>query len=208
LHPTKERLISYTAGLLCEKPGGVLKVEQLLMHSGISKGSLYHHFEDFLDLVETAQLRLFSETTDKKISQLTEILARVQSKEQMKDDFRILIRATDEGQSETELFNQLDPLCRSLHSERLKIAMRFEQERLTKRWVLLFEECAKRGWGQDQLNPRAVAILMQGIFMGRLFDDDSLIRVDPVAWNQVIEFVLDSLFFTSPHGVTTQKLIA
>lgn len=208
MHLTKERLISYTASLLSEKPGSEIEIDQVLTVSGISKGSLYHHFEDFSELVETAQLKLFCETVDNKITQLTKILDQVQSEEEMKKDFRILIRSTDEGKSKVELFNQLDPLCRSLHSERLKKEMRFEQERLTQRWVLLFEECARRGWGKPELNPRAVALLVQGMLMGRLFDEVSLIRVDLDAWHQVVDLVFESLFFATSPAEKIEKLIA
>ncbi|MEI6216983.1 MAG: TetR/AcrR family transcriptional regulator [Actinomycetes bacterium] len=208
MHSTKERLISYTASLLSEKPGSEIKIDQVLAVSGISKGSLYHHFEDFSELVETAQLKLFCETVDNKITQLTKILDQVQSEEEMKKDFRILIRSTDEGKSKVELFNQLDPLCRSLHSERLKKEMRFEQERLTQRWVLLFEECARRGGGKPELNPRAVALLVQGMLMGRLFDEVSLIQVDLNAWHQVVDLVFESLFFATSPAEKIEKLIA
>jgi AcrR family transcriptional regulator len=64
-HPTKRALIDAVKLLLEQQPMSELTSEQVLEFSGKSKGSLYHHFEDFGDLVEHAQLERMSALLDK-----------------------------------------------------------------------------------------------------------------------------------------------
>ena len=55
-HPTKTALIEATRELLETNARKDISTEQILNKSGISKGSLYHHFEDLEELVEAAML--------------------------------------------------------------------------------------------------------------------------------------------------------
>ncbi len=56
-HPTKEELIQTVVVLLEGTTLNQITSEQVLAISGISRGSLYHHFEDFSELLELAQVR-------------------------------------------------------------------------------------------------------------------------------------------------------
>ena len=56
LHPTKRALITTVLEQLKTLKPSEITSESVLDKSGISKGSLYHHFEDFDDLIETAQV--------------------------------------------------------------------------------------------------------------------------------------------------------
>ena len=77
-HATHRALIDCGVELAKEFGMYGFTVEQLLTKSGISKGSLYHHFEDFVDLVECVQVRIFTEYVELDISQFKELLTRRQ----------------------------------------------------------------------------------------------------------------------------------
>ena len=54
VHPTKQLLIKTALELMETKLPTEIAVDEILTNSGISKGSLYHHFEDLAELLETA----------------------------------------------------------------------------------------------------------------------------------------------------------
>ena len=64
LHPTKRALVQTVLDQLKTKKPSDLTSELILETSGISKGSLYHHFEDFDDLIETAQVFRYAAYVD------------------------------------------------------------------------------------------------------------------------------------------------
>lgn len=53
-HPTAVKLLEITVDLLDEIPIDALSIAAVLERSGVSHGSLYHHYADFPDLVEQA----------------------------------------------------------------------------------------------------------------------------------------------------------
>ena len=46
--------------MLTETSYSEIKSENVLTRSGISRGPLYHHFENFDDLIETAQAQIYA----------------------------------------------------------------------------------------------------------------------------------------------------
>jgi len=74
VHPTKAKLIDTTAALLRTHKTGEITVDMVLAAAGISKGSLYHHFEDLDELIETAMLERYARWVDVSVEAMTHIL--------------------------------------------------------------------------------------------------------------------------------------
>ena len=87
-HPTKRHLIETATALIEEHGAQGFTVEQLLEMSHISKGSLYHHFHDFSDVIEQAQVARFSRYVDQDVVALVGIQAEA---------FRCFIRQCANG---------------------------------------------------------------------------------------------------------------
>ena len=74
IHPTKTRLIETTVALISEFGPQGFTVDQLLDTSKISKGSLYHHFEDFHDVIIAAQVERFALYVEEDIVNITGVV--------------------------------------------------------------------------------------------------------------------------------------
>lgn len=59
-HPTALTLLETTVELLDEVPIDAVSLAMVLERSLVSQGSLYHHFEDFSDLVEKAVVHRYT----------------------------------------------------------------------------------------------------------------------------------------------------
>ena len=73
-HPTRARLLEATIELLEQQSPDELQIDSILRASGVSKGSLYHHFEDGRALIDEALLRKFASGVDEHAGIIAQIL--------------------------------------------------------------------------------------------------------------------------------------
>ena len=66
-HPTKRLLVETVAKLLDSKKQNEISTDEVLELSGVSKGSMYHHFKDIQELIETTQIYRYSKWIDSSI---------------------------------------------------------------------------------------------------------------------------------------------
>ena len=83
IHPTKQTLIDTVLALLEKKSIEEINSEEVLEISNISKGSLYHHFEDFSELLEFAMVARFAKWVDYSITTMNQILNAATSRDEM-----------------------------------------------------------------------------------------------------------------------------
>jgi len=72
-HPKSEALHTAVA-LLDERAPDEITVERVLSESGVSKGSLYHHYRDFNDLLDRAQVQRFTRLVDASIAMIAQVV--------------------------------------------------------------------------------------------------------------------------------------
>lgn len=190
-HPTRDRLIETMAELLDGSDPEHITADQVLTASGVSKGSLYHHFEDFEDLLEAALISRFSVNVDATIDGLAKILATVKSREELVSALREA-NAHDQAQSRTKFrLERARAAGLTYSSPRFHDALGIEQQRLTDAFTDLFIEAQNKGWMSPDINPRAAAVFVQAYTVGRVVDDIAPEKVDPQAWVDLLMTVID-----------------
>lgn len=167
-HPTRDRLIETMAELLDGSDPEHITADQVLTASGVSKGSLYHHFEDFEDLLEAALISRFSVNVDATIDGLAQILATVKSREELVSALREA-NAHDQAQSRAKFrLERARAAGLTYSSPRFHDALGIEQQRLTDAFTDLFIEAQNKGWMSTDINPRAAAVFVQAYTVGRV----------------------------------------
>ena len=190
-HPTRDRLIETMAELLDGSDPEHITADQVLSASGVSKGSLYHHFEDFEDLLEAALISRFSVNVDSTIDGLSQILATVESREELVVALR-QANAHDQAQSRAKFrLERARAAGLTYSSPRFHDALGVEQQRLTDAFSDLFIEAQNKGWMSTDISPRAAAVFVQAYTVGRVVDDIAPDKVDPQDWVDLIMTVID-----------------
>ena len=190
-HPTRDRLIETMVELLNGSDPEHITADQVLSASGVSKGSLYHHFEDFEDLLEAALIARFSVNVDATIDTLAQILATVNSRE---DLLAALRQLNDFNQAQSRANYRLERARAAgltYSSPRFHTALGEEQQRLTDAFTDLFIEAQNKGWMSTDVDARAAAVFVQAYTVGRVVDDIAPEKVDPDAWISLIMAVID-----------------
>ena len=195
-HPTRDRLIETMAELLDGSDPEHITADQVLTTSGVSKGSLYHHFEDFEDLLEAALISRFSVNVDSTIDGLAQILATVESREELLFALR-QTNAHDQAQSRAKFrLERARAAGLTYSSPRFHDALGVEQQRLTDAFTDLFTEAQNKGWMSRDINPMAAAVFVQAYTVGRVVDDIAQEKVDPETWTDLIMMVIDKAILT------------
>ena len=171
IHPTKARLIETTAALLEDQFPHAIQVDEILEKSGISKGSLYHHFEDLGELLEAAQVARYAAWVDRSITLITPILSGAKNRDDIINGLRQATIYTQSEDYRATRFQRARTLANAETSPRFQRALGLEQERLTTALEDLVQEAKNKGLFKAELDARAVAVFIQSYTLGKIVDD-------------------------------------
>jgi AcrR family transcriptional regulator len=195
-HPTAALLLETAVDLLKTVAVRDLTIAMILERSGISYGSLYHHYEDVSDLVEQAIIHRYTRSLKESIQAVHTLLDSTDA-----TDFQ------QRAEHLIELFNA--PERRALRLERIEalgaihghprlvaLLARAQQE-ITEDQASVIKECQQRGWVRNDLDPVALSTFIQAVIIGRAVDDVSERPLDRQLWNAVAVSGLRAVLFPS-----------
>jgi len=191
-HPTRERLIDTMISLLDQKAPDHISVDEVLNVSGISKGSLYHHFEDFSDLLEVAYLRRFAAFVDSSSESIAEVIATSTSREEMLTGLRGITRRTQAPSLASLRLERLRAIGLAGGNERFRVRLAVEQQRLTDALADVIRESQVKGWFRSDFSPHVVAVFVQAYTLGRVLDEISENPIDNDEWVSFIDHMLSA----------------
>ncbi|MEN9687464.1 MAG: hypothetical protein RL381_476 [Actinomycetota bacterium] len=193
IHPTKTRLIETTSEILETKFPEDIAVDEILDKSGISKGSLYHHFEDLGELLEAAQVQRYAAWVDRSIGLIVPVLSGAKTRDDIIEGLRVLTKYTQSEEYRVVRFSRARTLANSETSQRFQKALGIEQERLTSALEDLVAEAKNKGLYRADLDARVVAVFIQSYTLGKIVDD---IVPNPVMQEKWDEFIVNMLIAT------------
>ncbi len=193
VHPTKAKLVATFLELAEQKGVESVTVEDVLAASQVSKGSLYHHFANFDDLIEEAMARLYAEGIDRSIMAMTSLLD-CKTRDEFLAGIKRSIEQTLSPESKPFRLNRarIIGMCRNNEAMRARIAG--EQERLSSTIEALIRESQAQGWIKQQLDPAAVALLIQAYTFGKVIDDIAFNPVNQEAWAALLMQLSEAVY--------------
>jgi AcrR family transcriptional regulator len=189
-HPTKTRLIETTAELLEKQFPQEIQVDEILEKSGISKGSLYHHFDDLGELLEAAQVFKYAAWVDRSIGLIVPVLSSVKTREEIIEGLAVLTKYTQSSEYRATRFYRARTLANSEVSDRFRKALGIEQDRLTAALEDLVAEAKNKGLFKAHLDNRVIAVFIQSYTLGKIVDD---IVPSPILQENWDGFILEML---------------
>jgi AcrR family transcriptional regulator len=193
-HPTKTSLIECAADLLDKYRFDEITVEMVLDRSGISKGSLYHHFEDIYHLLEAAMTVRYARYVDSNIAALQALLSAAKTGEEFYLGLSQLSAITQgEGMKRARQERALT-IGRAITSPRMSVLLQGEQQRLTDALVQLIKDAQARKLCNPEIEAHALAVLMQAWTLGKIVDDLSESPVDNDTYLTLVNRVIREVF--------------
>lgn len=192
-HPTKSRLIETAAEILESKYPQDVTVDEILDKSGISKGSLYHHFEDLGELLEAAQVARYAVWVDRSIGLIVPVLSSAKTRDDIIAGLKKITAFTQSAEYKATRFQRARTLANSETSPRFQKALGVEQDRLTSALEDLVSEAKNKGVFRKELDARTVAVFIQSYTLGKIVDD---IVPQPMKQENWDNFILNMLIAT------------
>lgn len=190
VHPTKQLLLDTAVSLIDEFGPQGFTVDNLLDASKISKGSLYHHFEDFHDVIEQAQVARFARFVDEDIRNLTSLLSTANSREELGQRFAdIVLSSAAPGRADARA-DRASIVGLSRHSKKFADALAIEQQRLTDSLADVAREMQERGWINANLDVVALATFVQAYSLGAVLNDVTEKPISVERWATFIGQIL------------------
>lgn len=197
-HPTKRLLTETVVGLLSTKKPNEILADEVLEISGVSKGSMYHHFEDLQELVETAQIYRYSQWIDASIEFLTKYVAKARTHDELRTSLRILTEQTQSDQRKGARAERAQALAACVQNPRMAKQMGAETQRLTDAIADVTEEVKNKGLFRSDVNSQVLATFIQAYTLGKLVNDYNPTGVNEEEWNDFIMNIVDHTFMSDP----------
>lgn len=192
-HPTAERLIETVVAQMEVDWRDKIHIQQVLDTSGVSKGSLYHHFYDFDALLDAAMIRSYGRGVDDNIKQIRQILDEVTSSDEFFAGVHVITLQTQSPERRGARARRLAALARAQESEGFRLKLGAEQTRLTAALAEAISAAQAKGWVTKNADAEAIAVLVQSYTLGQVFDDVSTDQMNTGAWQSLITQLLDCL---------------
>jgi AcrR family transcriptional regulator len=183
-HPTATLLLETAVELLDSVSIDELTISLVLEQSGVSYGSLYHHFSDISDLVEQAVVYRYSRRLKESVDAIRTLTDAKDAK-----DFRVraeaLVEESIKPERSTNRLERIGLIGAMSGRPRLVALIASAQQLVTDQQAELISEFQQRGWMRTDLDPEALSGFIQAMLIGRVVDDVTERPVDPALWNAV-----------------------
>jgi len=205
LHPTAQKLVETVIEMLKVTPYNGIKSENVLARSGISRGPLYHHFENFEDLIESAQTQIYLGSVTVWVTALASAIESSADADSAREQVRILVASESMKVSIQQLTQGIGIIHNASSIEQLHQRLGKTQEKLTQEWMKVYQLCIDKGWADSNIDSRAVAILIQAAFYGRILDNLSNVQMKSNDWIRALLRLFDGFFFCTALALQTQS---
>ncbi|MGA1362801.1 MAG: TetR/AcrR family transcriptional regulator [Ilumatobacteraceae bacterium] len=201
---SRMQLIDVTLRIILEQGVDAVRIEDIVAEVGVTKGSLYWHFEDREALIKEA----LAEHLRRLNAEIVEGVSTAISTATSKDDYLVqiapfIVNPYDEAQVR-ERWQRLVVMAETRKAPELAAMMREVQSRSLAVFVELMSEAQKQGVLRDDVDPKAVATALSAMNLGsNIIDVLGDHGPEPEAWWSLMSFFIGALFPAGESGADT-----
>lgn len=182
--------------LLDEKAATQISAEEILALSGISRGSMYHHFVDLDDLIETTQVWRYSKWVDASIKFMYDFVITSKSKDELRQSLRKLTEITQSDDRKSARAQRALALAMCASNERMAQKLAPEIQRLTDAITDVCEEVKNKGLFRSSVDAHALSTFIQAYTLGKIVNDFNPEGVMEEQWVNFIMEIVENTFFS------------
>jgi AcrR family transcriptional regulator len=190
---TMERALKVVGQILDEGGEASLRLADVSRRSGVSIGSLYHHFESREGLIRAARERQFLQSLPTDADDVADLLATATTPEQFAARLEQIIRRTQTPERAANRLRRVELIGAAAARPELLEAISATQTMVLDVGEALGEAFRERGWLREGVEPRSLALFVQAVTLGRVLGDLDQRGVDQESWVRLILRALDGM---------------
>ena len=174
-----------------------VRIDDVLNETGISKGSLYHHFGGREGLIAAARVTQFSRFVAEDARNIRETLTRTTTLDEYIAATSALVELSESIERVGARHNRLSVIASSYGRPELRASLALQQHSHTETIADAVRYGQKMGWIRNDIDARAVAVFVQGYNLARVLLDLDTEPVKTTDWDHVVRVALGAFFVTS-----------
>ena len=182
------------SGLLDNRHLGDISVDEVLEVSNVSKGSLYHHFEDFQELLEVTVVFRYVYWIDASIDFLQRRVVPSKTKDELRKALLELTQVTQSDGRKGSRAERAQVLAHCHNNSRLSKQMGEATQRLTDAIADVTDEVKNKGLFRESVSSLALATFIQAYTLGKIVNDHNPKAVKEDEWNAFVMEIVDRTF--------------
>lgn len=196
---TRTRLIDTALRTILEHGIDAVRIDDVVAEVGVTKGSLYWHFEDRDALVKAALAEQVRRLNVETVEGVSEAIRAATSKDDYLGRIAPLLADPFDATQVRERWSRLTVLLETRNDPALREMMRDVQSRHLALLVELMSDAQSAGVLRHDVDPRAVAVALNAMYLGsNIIDVLGEHGPSPDAWWGLMSLLIDALF--PPEG--------
>lgn len=190
---TRERVLAVALEQLERGGEAAVRIDEINQRSGVSIGSLYHHFGDRDGVIAAAQLRRFSRYVEAEIASLSDVVREARDRDQFRRALLSLAKGSHTALRHSVRWGRIAVMASTVGREDLRDDIAHLQTRLTDGFQAHVAQGQARGFFRGDLDARAIAAFVEAWSLGLALNDLDDRAVPESAWLEVVGVAIDAL---------------
>jgi AcrR family transcriptional regulator len=194
-HPTRTLLVATATNLIEQHGPNGFTVETLLQESGVSKGSLYHHFHDFTDVLEESVVRTYMTSVEEDLAALAWMIGENPTPEHLRETLLSIVRLSSTEHRAPQRMRRVHLLSMSDHGTAgMREKLAHHQTRSIEALADIVRRAQELKVVRDDFDPVATAAVVLSLVFGRVVSDVSENPIPDEKWTPTIMKFLETAF--------------
>ena len=192
---SRTRLVDATLNVILENGIDAVRIDDIVAEVGVTKGSLYWHFEDREALVKAALAEHIRRLNAETVEGVTQAIRTSQGQDDYLARISTLLADPFNAEQVRERWQRLTVFVETRNDPDLRAMMRDVQARHLDVFVELMTEAQNHGVLRRDVDPRAVAVALNAMYLGsNIIDVLGDHGPTPDAWWGLISLFIRTLF--------------
>ena len=171
-----------------------VRVQEISAKTGVSIGSIYHHFGDRDGLIRATYVHNFAANIQDDIARAKRFMAKMHSTQEIAEHYDEMLAFLVEHFKHVPADKRANIIGNTTGRPLLRAALAEVQHELTEQLTEVMQLLQERGMLKPHLSPRAAAVIVLGMLHGKIVAEIDTSPVSENDWNQAMISAFGGLF--------------